>query len=332
MEPKQEPLGPPELPRGTKPVIPAATGQAEAPTSAGQPQAYMPPEPETTVPDEPDELNQHVVDPGDPDGLVAAEEKRKWDAAHPPKPAAAATPRRKKHRWPIVLFIFILIAAAAVGAYWFGSRQASKDQPATQAKTTKQTPATTPKAAQQKAASVPTKHYDSATYTLGLDYPQTWTLSDTAAKLTVVSPTVPLTTAKGSVNGHVVVTLQNKQATIAGYPQSGAVASLESKKLTYKQPTSIQRAQTYLSYLGYTGQSGLDALYVTGDNGYQAGQTVPMSDVVPGDPLISVTFESCTSDDCSTGTPTMLTLQASSWQSNAANAQVETLLKSIQLD
>lgn len=323
MEPKQEPLGPPELPRGTKPAAPIAAEPLSAPEPA---------EPDAYAPDEPDELNAHVVDPGDPDGLVAAEEKRKWDAAHPPKPAPAAVPKRKKHRFLTFLLVLVLIAAAAYGAYWFGSKQAAKNQPA--ATKTKQAPKkTTPsKAAQKTAPGVPTKHYDSPAYTLSLDYPQTWTLSDTASKLTVVSPAVSLATTKGTINGHVVVTFLNKQTAIGGYPQNGAVASLESKKLTYKQPTSIQRAQTYLSYLGYTSQSGLDALYITGDNGYQAGQTIPMSDVILGDPLISVTFESCTSDDCSTGTPAMLTLQASKWQSDPLNMQVETLLKSIQLD
>ena len=85
------------------------------------------------------------------------------------------------------------------------------------------------------------------------------------------------------------------------------------------------------SFLGYK-EAGLNALFVTGDNGYQVGQAIPLADVVKGNPLISVTFLTCASDDCSTGTPTPLTLQTSSWQSASFSAQVVKLLELIQLN
>ena len=317
MQPK-DPLGPPELPRGVKSAVPS--------------QQIPPQVPEETLPDEHDELddlNEHVELPGDPDGLVAAEEQRKWAAEHPKPLPGPVQPAKRKRRWPIVLLVIILVAAAAVGAYWFGNKQADK----TSSADTSQTPkTTTPKENTQPVAAVPTKHYDSTTYTLGVDYPQTWALSDTTAKLAITSPAMQLTTASGTINGHVVVTFQNQQTTIAGYPSGGALAALESYKLAYKHPTSVQRAQSYVSYLGYSQTSGLDAVYITGDNGYQQGQQVPMGDIVKGNPLISITFQTCTSTDCSTGTPTPVTLLASKWNDSALSKTVLTLLASVTLD
>jgi hypothetical protein len=278
--------------------------------------------------DEPDALNEHVESPGDPDGLIAEEERRKWQTEHPASPPVNSEKPRKR-RWLVAVIIVILIGAAAVGAYWFGGKQAKK-QPAQTPKTVQTK--TEQQAQQKQAADVPAKHYDSTTYSLGLDYPETWKVTDTAAKLIVVSPTMSLPSSKGTtVNGHVVVMVQRQQSAITGYPASGATAVLASKKLTYKQPSTVQRAQTYLTYLSY-GNDALDALFITGDSGYQQSQSVPQGDVIRADPLISVAFQNCTSDDCATGTPTQLTLMASKWDGLAVSTQLTTLLESLTLN
>jgi hypothetical protein len=325
---EKRPLGPPELNEEPKPVEeqPAtATPQLIQSTKPIEPEVLVE-EPDEAFEDESDELNEHVEEPGDPDGVHAADEERRWQETHPAPMATPAAVPRHKRRW-VVLLVIVLVAAAAVGAYWFGNRKADAPSPKTPPNNTHQQQST------KQPQNVPTKHYDSATYTLGFDYPETWTVSDTTAKLTVTSPAMQLVSASGArENAHVVVTIQNQQSAIAGYPAGGAVAALESDKLTYKQPTSIQRAQTYLSYLSYSQANGLNALYITGDNGYQQGQQVPMSDIVKGNPLISVTFETCTSDDCSTGTPTPVAILATDWKNAAANKDVTALLQSITLN
>jgi cytoskeletal protein RodZ len=322
-----EPLGPPELPKGAK----------FTPLTSVQPKVQSA---ERPLFEHEDKLNDLVDHPGDPDGVVAAEKKQQWQAENPvphmpeldnPKPKK----RRKKLTWLWVLLSIILIGAAAYGAYWFGSNQADKKSAKKPAAQTQQQTASDQLAStsDKQTATVPTKHYDSTTYTLGFDHPQDWTVTDTVAKLVATSPVVSLKTSGGTtVNGHVVVTFQNQQTSIPGYPANDAVAVMASEKLTYTQPTQVQRAQTYLSYLSYGKANGLDALYITGDNGYQKDQNIPQTDVVKGNPLISVTFQSCTSADCSTGTPTMLTLVASDWASLASSKQVTNLLKSIQLN
>jgi hypothetical protein len=76
----------------------------------------------------------------------------------------------------------------------------------------------------------------------------------------------------------------------------------------------------------------LDAVYVTGDSGYQQDQAIPMADVVKGDPLINVTFVSCPTDDCATGTLTPLSVTTATWQNSAIGKPATALLESLTLN
>lgn len=326
MEPN-EPLGPPELPKKGAPAVKAdAAPRLQLVNSTKSPAASFKTEVDEDE-DEPDELNEMVQHPGDPDGVHAAEQERIWRQTHEGPEYTPHKAKTRKRRWPVIVALLIIIAAATAGAYWFGSHKAAA--PATKGPETTQQNVKS----DTQAATTTTKHYDSATYTLGFDYPVDWAISDTAAKLTVTSPAMRLAGTDGSAHEtHVVVTIQNQQTTIPGYPSNGALAALESDHLTYKQPTAVQRAQTYLTYLSYHQQNGLDQLFITGDNGYQQGQNVPMSDIVKSNPLISVSFETCASADCSSGNTAVATLQASDWKSAAANKQVTELLQSMQLN
>ncbi|MEJ0072883.1 MAG: hypothetical protein WDN27_02225 [Candidatus Saccharibacteria bacterium] len=76
-----EPLGPPELPGAEEHEEPKAV----KPQLIGSTKSAVLPEPgeEDATDDEPDALNEHVEDPGDPDGIIAADEERKQQAEHP---------------------------------------------------------------------------------------------------------------------------------------------------------------------------------------------------------------------------------------------------------
>lgn len=279
-----------------------------------------------------DELNEHWHEPGDPDGVFAAEQQQKWQATQPQvAPVPPARPRRKR-RWLRLLIVLLLIAAAGVAAYWLGAHQAASTHH--RANAPAKQPVKQP-AQQTSTTQTATKHYDSSSLTLGFDYPADWQVAETAAALTVTSPKQQLQTADGQqAAGQVRVTFRKQQKNLSEFSAGPATAVLESQKLTYKQPTAIQRAQTYLSFLGYAGSrvSGLDALYITGDNGYQQDQSVPMSDIVKSDPLISVTFFSCSNTPCTLAHMTPLTLDASSWQHASFTQPVIALLESLTLD
>jgi hypothetical protein len=275
---------------------------------------------------EEDTLNEHVEDPGDPDGLVAAEKQHRWQHGKLASEPRVIPPYDRKRSWPMMLGVLLVVVLAVAAAYVLGYQKAraplaKKQQLAQNQSERKLAPVTTT-----------TKHYDSNLHTLSLDYPQNWLVADTEDRLTVTSPNFAMTSLDGSTNGHVVVTIQNQQTSIPGFPSGGAVASAESDKLTYTHPSSVQRAQTYLTYLGYGAPSGISALFLTGDNGYQLGQNVPLADIVKGNPLVSVVFEKCAKSFCTGGSVTPIMLQAESWDHAAFRAPITNLLQSLVFD
>ena len=285
-----------------------------------RPHAYSIPDPSEDT----DELNEHVNDPGDPDGIVADEERRRWEEAHPAPPPTPIAEYKPRRLWLKIIITILVIAAAAYGAYWIGNHEATKSQtPPKKQQTNQQS---------QQSQSNPNQSvtYTSTNYSLSFNYLKSWSISDTTTKLTVTSPAMEMNTASGGkASVHVVVTIQNPVKTIPDFPTDGAFASLESQDFTYTQPTGSQSGQTYVSYVGFTSASGLDAVYVTGNSGYQQGQIVPMSDITQVNPFIAVQFETCSDSNCTNGKA--VTLNATDWQSSAANKDITTLIESLQL-
>ena len=226
----------------------------------------------------------------------------------------------KQHHVGRIIFIVVLILvvlAAGAGAYWFLTH---KSKPNTPASSTNQSSTST----SSTAETTQTKNYTSQNFNLGFDYPTTWTVTDNGdGKLTAVSPNTQLKNASGqSVTGKITMTIQSKQTSLPAFKSGSAVAVLDSQKVAYTKPTSSQRAQTYLSFLTYAGSSaGIDGVYITGDNGYKTGQTIPQADVVQVDPLVTVSFTG------STGTA--LTLVTSTWNNNSFSAPITAMLKSL---
>ncbi len=238
----------------------------------------------------------------------------------------------KKHtsrKLAIAVLAVVVLAGAATGAYFL----AQKPKTAAVKTSSQAQPAKT--AASATPAPVSTTHYDSTNYNLGLDYPTGWTLADlSAGKLTVTSPVESLLAASGqTVSGKIILTIQNQQKTLPDFAAGNAVAVLASDNVAYKQPTSTQRANTYITYVQYaatTTNGALDGLYVTGNNGYQKDQAIPESDIVGVNPLITVTFLNCGTSACSSLSP--LSVQATGWQKSQLASTVKLLLESLSLN
>ncbi len=183
-------------------------------------------------------------------------------------------------------------------------------------------------------AKVDIKHYQSPNSSLELDYPRNWIITDNATKLTIVSPAMQLKPAVGSKqSGQITFTIQNRQASIPAFKSGNATAVHESERIAYAKPSQTQRANSYLSFLGYadsnaSSSKGLDGVYVTGDNGYQIGQAIPLVDIAKADPLITATFTTCSDIKCATiGKP--LTLDASVWADASFSKPIKSLVESI---
>lgn len=241
------------------------------------------------------------------------------------------TPQLKQRkRWPRIVgwtfLTLVILGTLGVGGWWYINRKPTP-QSAPRQHAQQQTQQ------QQDIAVTATKHYDSTDLNLSLDYPQSWTLTDSNGKLTVTSPAMQLTDANGqSQTGQVFMTIQSVSATDFSIFQKGsAVAVLDSEKLAYTKPTSTQRADTYISFLQYaatTTHGALDGIYVTGDYGYKYGQTIPESDITKVDPDIRVTFVKCINTACS-GTPTAMSVSSTMWSTKSFSTPIEDLFKSI---
>lgn len=221
----------------------------------------------------------------------------------------------------------VLLLAGGGAVYWFALRPAPA--PRNPVRTSAQPAASA-------GIATGTKHYTSTTFGLSFDYPKDWSLTEQAGsgKLTAVSPAVRLKAASGStVQGHVVLTIRDKNQPLTEFDKGNAVAARESQKINYAKPSSSQRASTYLSFLQYASTAaagtGLDGVYVTGDYGYQAGQAVPKADFVPVDPVISITFAACQNSQCSGQPGAALTVAASVWDNQQIAKPLADMLMSL---
>ncbi len=249
----------------------------------------------------------------------------------PAAPAEKVGPEywKKPKRSKLIYIIIILILLIGSGVYWF----LLKPEPA--AKTAQTRTALTVKPETRIASS--TTHYDSSSFSLGFDYPKGWTVTDTAGsgKLTVVSGPLQLKDANGQqVNGLIVMTIRDRTQKLTEFDKGAATATRDSEKIAYTKPTQTQRGSTYISFLQYAtspGGGSLDGIYITGDNGYQKDQDIPLVDVAKADPVVSITFLKCADAKCA-GTRTALSVQDSIWDDNSFSKPLKNMLESLSIN
>ncbi len=231
-----------------------------------------------------------------------------------------AQPEKPIRNWTKVFTIFIvvlLLLAASAGTYWFvKNHKSAKPQPAVATQTA---PA---------KISNPTKSYTSPNLYLTFSYPSNWTIVDTGGGvMTATSPTTQLRDTTGqNVNGKITMTIRTSAQTLPGFTAGNATAVIASQKIAYTHPTQTQRANTYVSFLTYastTKPDGLDAIYISADNGYTVGQAIPQADLIPVSPIISLTF----SDKSGKAT----TINASSWSDSSFSAPILAILESFSI-
>lgn len=182
--------------------------------------------------------------------------------------------------------------------------------------------------------SAPPKHYLSSQFSLSLDYPENWQLTDVedSGRLVLRSPTVKLKDAEGQpTDAQIVITMRDKQQKLTEFNTGNAVAVLASEKITYTTPSQSQRAQTYLSFLHYGDSlvTTIDGVYITGDTGYKVGQAIPKADISPIDPVVSVTFVKCMDTNCSGNEA--FSVDNSMWNDKTFADPIKTILTSLSI-
>lgn len=273
---------------------------------------------------------EHTPDPSaplppkQPDDLEAApEETRDYTDITPPEYQSAP---RKKRKWPKLIIGLILLGALGGTGYWFFLRPESKQA-------TTQTPAadTTNKTEKE---STELERYISNQFTVSFDHPADWEITDAenSGRLTLNSPATRLKDSSGqTVTGQIIITMRDKKQLLPEFDKGNAIAAKESEKITYAKPSAVQRARTYLSFLhlasSTTTDTTIDALFITGDAGYQTGQAIPRADILPMEPVISVSFFKCSDKFCVSPEP--LGISATNWDDKTFANLIKNILTSL---
>jgi hypothetical protein len=248
------------------------------------------------------------------------------------KPAAKLPPvKRTSKKKPILIILVVLIVVAGLGlAAWL---LFLKDKPETTGKETDGTTQPSTQVEEKAVIASETEHYASSNFMLEFDYPADWKVveAEDGSRLTATSPALQLESGSSqTITGQAVLTIRNKQQAMPEFDKGNAVAVLESAKINYAKPSSVQRGSTYLSFLQYASSAttSLDGAYITGDVGYQKGQAIPKADFTPVDPIISVTFVKCADSAC-TGDGTAAGVNTSMWQDDSFGKPLQAMLQSL---
>lgn len=222
------------------------------------------------------------------DYQAASEDVRKLDRGLPPD---YHKPKRDRRTVYILAGVLFAVLLAGAGSYWYLNRHKAKNTPAPTA-TSQTTGGQAASAAPAQLINPKTKSYTSSNFGLAFSYPEDWTVTDSGnGSLSTKSPTIKLKDPSGqSFSGQIVFLIRDHAQKLTEFDKGNAIATRDSQKLAYTKPTQTQRANTYASYVVYAGGSGLQAIYITGDNGYQKGQNVPAADISKVDPIINLAF------------------------------------------
>lgn len=232
---------------------------------------------------------------------------------------------RKKRSRVLMVTLLAVLTIGALGYLYAKQFDISAQQPESQSVQTVK-----PDTSEQVAKS---ERFTSKDMSLSFDYPGNWSVDDSAKGLIrVESPVVKLADINGeSSDSKVVLMIMSKNSEVPGFGDTGATAVRDSEKLTYTSPSQNQRAKTFLSFAGF-GRSGLDAVFVTGDSGYQQGQSIPEDDIKNSDPIISVSFYSCDDAKCADEGSGAYTIKVDEWESSDTLQAVQNILKSVRVE
>lgn len=264
----------------------------------------------------------HYTDPSRQADLPEYDEAAAADYVSNLQPIKDQKKKSKRNKIIFVVVLSLIIVGAA--AYFF----LLKPEPKQQTVQTSQ-----PVQNQEQTEVVGTEKYSSTSLRLSFDYPKNWKLDDaTQGLVKVESPVTKLSDINGeSSDAKVVVTFLSAGSEVPAFEEASATAMIDSEKITYDSPSQNQRKQTYLSFAGF-GAAGLDAVFITGDAGYQKEQIIPESDIKKIEPIISVTFYKCVDAVCGGEAAGAYTIAVDEWKSDSMLQAAQAMLESLRVE
>ena len=253
-----------------------------------------------------------------------------------PKPKSAKK-RLSKRAVLISLVILVNLLATGSSSYLFvASSKAKPVQVKSQTLTKETSDTTVSPASEPTTPTVTTKHYTAEALKTDFDYPSDWYIASNGSDqiITIQSPHFQIKELNGKLSdAQVVIDItpkysDNNYAFI--YDDSRIV--MPSEKLTYTNPTKVQRTETNLSFAqfpGTTDKNGLDILFVSGDQSYATGQTVGSKTYKTINPFIAIYIQ-----DCFKGCQALSTAQidAATYRSTDMLTKAKDIVKSLRFN
>ncbi len=216
----------------------------------------------------------------------------------PPSAAVSTLEQQARYKKIALIAVIGLVVIVAIAGFSFILLSSeSSEVPAQQSATERPAPAPEPVEA-EVTLTEETEMYTSLRFFLGFEHPVDWSVEEDSGEgtLTATSPQLELPTVDGGTNGVIVLTIRKSSSKLPEFEAGNAVAVIASEKITYSNPSSAQRGDTYVSYLSFADSASsslIDGVYISGDFGYKKGQAIPKVDIQKIDPIISVQFYAC---------------------------------------
>ena len=261
----------------------------------------------------------------------------------PPEPSAKKPKRSKKNVALMLAVILVNVGIAATSAYLF-----VKNPAVTVAATTAASPAydnnevvkvlTDQQSVQLQvadaAANKKTQHYVSQTGIIEFDYPTLWRISasDDDANIRITSATFNYTDNKGASkigSIEMSITQQAKLSSYFKFVDDDYVIKEAPLKVTYKNPSPVQRKETYFNFSGYQDGEAI-AGFVSGNLTYKVGDTVGSKKISAIDPFIALYINGCPNGGCHAFSPATLTSRV--WQQNTQMQQTQDIIASLRIN
>lgn len=244
----------------------------------------------------------------------------------------------KKKPILVGLLIFVLVgnvSLAAASYYLHGKSKKVSAISSVPQMTVKTTP-TSPSTGTTSAPVVTTLHYTSSALNLEFDYPVDWRITSTSGDKDIELQSAPIkfTDYTGKPRtGTIQVSIVAKDTgnNFASITNTSSVIA-NSLALTYKNPSSVQRRSTNLTFVNSQSADNpqaFDAVLITGNLAYHLGQTLANQNYLSVDPEISAYVSSCPEAQCFY--QALGSLSYSSWQSNTDLQKIQSLITSMRI-
>jgi cytoskeletal protein RodZ len=258
------------------------------------------------------------------------------DGSLPRYQAPVKSKRSKKLKSWLPIIIVVLVIILAGGGYLLIKHRTT---PQTH-KTTSLTIKPAPSSANQNSTSQYVSNGQDLNLTFG--YPADWTVNPPTnhnpndQTITITSPLTSLTSASGStVTGKIVVSIRPGTATINELASGSVTAAQNSVQIAFTSPLPSQQQYPYLSFIylaGGNNPSGqFNEVIVTGQMQFTQNEAVTAADLEQLDPIISASFDSCTTQACTGSGEVPLGISKDSWQNDNPLIETLNLIQSLQL-